>query len=158
MWSGWPRAACSTASTSTAASTTWSRHCCWAACCPAVPPPRRPQAVSARRHPRRCITATSPDVKTETRLWMVAGIIGIGILLYLLGPMLTPFIISALLAWLGDPIADKLETWRFPRAAAVLVVFIGTFVILGLLLLLIVPMVSREVAELSISGRQAVAW
>ena len=97
-------------------------------------------------------------MKTDTRLWIIAGIIGLCVLLYLLGPILTPFVISALLAWLGDPVADKLETWRFPRAAAVLVVFIGTFVILGLLLLLIVPMVSREVAELSISAPQAVAW
>ena len=95
---------------------------------------------------------------TQARLWTVAAVVAIGILLYLLGPILTPFVISALLAWLGDPVADKLETWRFPRALAVLVVFIGTFVILGLMLLLIVPMVSREVAELSTSVPQLMAW
>ena len=94
----------------------------------------------------------------ETKFWIIAGAIGVCILLYLLGPILTPFFISALLAWLGDPIADRLETWKFPRALAVVVVFIGTFVVLGLLLLLIVPMVSREVAELSTSIPQALAW
>jgi len=97
-------------------------------------------------------------MQTETSLWIVVGIIGLGVLLYLLGPILTPFIISALLAWLGDPIADKLETWRFPRAAAVLVVFLGTFIVIGLLVLLIAPMVGREVQELSARGPQFFVW
>lgn len=97
-------------------------------------------------------------MKTETRLWIVVGIIGLGALLYLLGPILAPFIISALLAWLGDPIADRLETWRFPRALAVLVVFIGTFIVIGLLVLLIAPMVGREVQELSARGPQFFTW
>ncbi|HSN17590.1 MAG TPA: AI-2E family transporter [Gammaproteobacteria bacterium] len=97
-------------------------------------------------------------MKTETRLWIIAGVIGLGVLLYLLGPILTPFIISALLAWLGDPIADKLETWRFPRALAVGVVFLGTFIIIALLVLLIAPMVGREVTELSARGPQFFTW
>ena len=97
-------------------------------------------------------------MKTETRLWILAGVIGLFVLLYLLGPILTPFLISALLAWLGDPIADRLEAWRFPRAVAVAVVFLGTFIIIALLVLLIAPMVGREVTELSARGPQFFAW
>jgi predicted PurR-regulated permease PerM len=97
-------------------------------------------------------------MKTETRLWIVAGVVGILTLLYLLGPVLTPFIISAMLAWLGDPVADKLETWRFPRAVAVLVVFIVTFIIIGLLLLLIIPMMIREFTALSARMPQFLTW
>ena len=97
-------------------------------------------------------------MKTETRLWVVAAVLGVCVLLYLLGPILTPFIISALLAWLGDPIADRLESWRFPRALAVAVVFLGTFIVIGLLVLLIAPMVGREVTELSARGPQFFAW
>ena len=97
-------------------------------------------------------------MKTETRLWIVVAIIGVALLLYLLGPILTPFLISALLAWLGDPVADRLEAWRFPRALAVAVVFLGTFVIIALLVLLIAPMVGREVTELSARGPQFFTW
>ena len=97
-------------------------------------------------------------MKTETRLWIAAGVFGVLTLLYLLGPILTPFIISALLAWLGDPMADKLETWRFPRGLAVAVVFLGTFVVIALLLLLIVPMVGREISALYDRGPQLMAW
>lgn len=94
----------------------------------------------------------------EKRFWIIAAALAACLLLYLLGPILTPFFISALLAWLGDPVADRLEAWKFPRGLAVVVVFIGTFVILGLLLLLIVPMASREMAELSTSAPQVLAW
>src|SRR5579871_5656094 len=94
----------------------------------------------------------------ETKIWIAVGVIAVCLLLYLLGPILTPFLISALLAWLGDPVADRLEAWRFPRALAVAVVFFGTFVIIALLVLLIAPMVGREVTELSARGPQFFTW
>jgi predicted PurR-regulated permease PerM len=97
-------------------------------------------------------------MKTETRLWTLVGVVMLVLLLYALGPVLVPFLISALLAWLGDPLADKLEEWHFPRAAAVVVVFVATFVVLGLLLLLIAPMVGREFQELSARAPQFLAW
>jgi predicted PurR-regulated permease PerM len=31
------------------------------------------------------------------------------VLVWLLAPILTPFVISALLGWLGDPMVDRLE-------------------------------------------------
>lgn len=95
---------------------------------------------------------------TQARLWILAGAIAVLLLLYSLGPILVPFLISALLAWLGDPLADKLEEWHFPRAVAVVVVFIGTFLVLGLLLLLIAPMVGREFQALTARAPQFQAW
>ena len=94
----------------------------------------------------------------ESKIWLVVGGVAVCLLLYLLGPILTPFLISALLAWLGDPMADRLEAWKFPRSLAVAVVFIGTFLVLGLLLLLIVPMAAREFAALSTRVPQLVTW
>ncbi|HEV2331715.1 MAG TPA: AI-2E family transporter [Gammaproteobacteria bacterium] len=94
----------------------------------------------------------------ENKLWTIAGCLGVCVLLYLLGPVLTPFLISALLAWLGDPMADRLEAWRFPRSLAVGVVFIGTFLVLGLLLLLIVPLFTHEMSALTARAPQAIAW
>lgn len=94
----------------------------------------------------------------QGRLWTLAGAFALLALLYALGPILAPFIISALLAWLGDPLADKLEEWRFPRSLAVLVVFIGTFFVLGLLFLLIAPMVGREFQALTARAPQFLTW
>lgn len=94
----------------------------------------------------------------EGKVWATAACLGVCLLLYLLGPVLTPFLISALLAWLGDPMADRLEALKFPRSLAVGVVFIGTFIVLSLLLLLIVPLFSHEVATLAARAPQAVTW
>ena len=43
------------------------------------------------------------------RIWLLASALLVGWLVYLLSPILTPFLISALLAYLGDPLVDRLE-------------------------------------------------
>ncbi len=78
-------------------------------------------------------------------LWLAAG----GWLLYLLSPILTPFIVSAFLAYLGDPLVDRLEARRLPRTLAVTLVFC---VIVGgvlLLLLILVPRVESQLTHLA---------
>ncbi|MCZ3096401.1 hypothetical protein NYZ34_19955, partial [Acinetobacter baumannii] len=44
-------------------------------------------------------------------------------LLWLLTPVLTPFALSALLGWLGDPLVDRLERAGRSRNTAVALVF-----------------------------------
>ena len=47
---------------------------------------------------------------TVTHRWQLLAIIaGISLLLYLLGPVLTPFAVAALLAYMGDPLVDRLH-------------------------------------------------
>lgn len=79
--------------------------------------------------------------------WLIA-IVLIGWLLYLLAPVLTPFIAAALLAYIGDPLADQLQRLKMPRALAVLSVFLLTFACVGLLVLLVVPLVQAQVSAL----------
>lgn len=56
------------------------------------------------------------------RFWLLVAAISAG-LLYLLAPVLTPFLFAALLAYLGDPLIDRLETRGFSRTGAVAYVF-----------------------------------
>ncbi|WP_070989311.1 AI-2E family transporter [Halofilum ochraceum] len=86
---------------------------------------------------------------SSSERWMVfAGIVFAGFLVWLLQPVLTPFLAAALLAYLGDPLVDRLETFRLPRTGAVLVVFtVLLLVILGIVLLL-VPMVGTQIEYL----------
>ncbi|MCH8335547.1 MAG: AI-2E family transporter [Proteobacteria bacterium] len=79
--------------------------------------------------------------------WLVA-IALTGWLLWLLAPVLTPFIAAALLAYIGDPLADRLQRLKFPRTIAVVSVFILTFAGLGLLILLVVPLIQMQVSAL----------
>ena len=79
--------------------------------------------------------------------WLIA-IALLGLLLYLLAPILTPFVASALLAYIGDPLADRLQKYKMPRTIAVIAVFVLTFLVLGLLVLLVGPLIRNQVAAL----------
>ncbi|MDH3351039.1 MAG: AI-2E family transporter [Gammaproteobacteria bacterium] len=79
--------------------------------------------------------------------WLIA-IALLGWVLYLLAPVLTPFVAAALLAYIGDPLADRLQKLRLPRTLAVVVVFLLTFLMLGLLILLVGPLIRTQVGAL----------
>lgn len=79
--------------------------------------------------------------------WLVAlGIVGW--LLWLLAPVLTPFVAAALLAYMGDPLADKLEGWKIPRTIAVVLVFLLTILSVALIVLLVLPLIQKQVGAL----------
>ena len=76
--------------------------------------------------------------------WLIAlGIVGW--LLFLLAPVLTPFIAAALLAYIGDPLADRLQRLKLPRTLAVVTVFLLTFIFLALLIVLVLPLIEAQV-------------
>ena len=79
--------------------------------------------------------------------WLIA-IALTGWLLWLLAPVLTPFVAAALLAYIGDPLADRLQRLKVPRTIAVVCVFILTFGGIALLVLLVLPLIRTQVAAL----------
>lgn len=80
-------------------------------------------------------------------LWVVMVLVLVG-LLWLLAPVLTPFVVSALLAWLGDPMVARLERAGRSRTTAVLIVFGLMTLIVVLSLLVIVPLLQDQVLKL----------
>lgn len=85
------------------------------------------------------------NVITSQRLFMLLIVIVVGVLLYLLGPILSPFLVGALLAYLTDPLADRLEVAGVSRTAAVVIVFVILTTIVTLLVLLFIPKLSHQV-------------
>lgn len=79
--------------------------------------------------------------------WLIAVALT-GAVLYLLAPVLTPFVAAALLAYIGDPLADRLQKLRMPRTLAVVTVFILTFLMLVLLVVLVGPLIRNQVGAL----------
>lgn len=67
-----------------------------------------------------------------------------GLLLWLLAPVLAPFVAAAVLAYALTPAVARLTAWRLPRALAALVVELVFIVIVVAVALLIVPILSRE--------------
>jgi predicted PurR-regulated permease PerM len=87
-------------------------------------------------------------MRTDLRLnWLIALAL-LGWVMYLLAPVLTPFVAAALLAYVGDPLADRLQRLKLPRTLAVLAVFLITFLVLALLILLVGPLVRTQVSAL----------
>ncbi|HVT34288.1 MAG TPA: AI-2E family transporter [Nevskiaceae bacterium] len=76
--------------------------------------------------------------------WAIAGIALLGFL-WALAPILPPFVIGAGLAYLGDPIVDRLQRRGFSRTAGCVIVFAVLTVAWILALLLLVPMLYRQV-------------
>jgi len=81
------------------------------------------------------------------RVQWTALLLGIGWLVWLLAPILTPFALAALLGWLGDPMVDRLER-RMSRNWAVTLVFSSIVLLMLLLLVLLLPVLEAQVMTL----------
>lgn len=82
------------------------------------------------------------------RLQTTAIALGVLWLAWLLAPILTPFVIAALLGWLGDPLVDRLQARGLSRNRAVWLVFTGMSLVVVLALVLLVPLVERQFVTL----------
>ena len=83
------------------------------------------------------------------RRWqLLAIVLVIGGLLWILRPVLTPFAIAAMLAYLGDPLADRLERLRCNRTLATSIVFVVIVLVLVGAMVLLVPLIQRQVVHL----------
>ena len=96
---------------------------------------------------------------TESQKWMlIAGVVLGGWVFYLLSPVLTPFLVSALLAYLGDPVVDRLEKLRLSRTLSVTIVFVGMTVLMIAVLLLLIPLIEHQVSYLIGKMPEYIQW
>ncbi len=74
--------------------------------------------------------------RAEVNRWpfVVGFIVVAALLLYLLHPILLPFALGALIAYLGDPLVDRLEARGYGRTMGVVLVFL-LFTLLSILIL-----------------------
>ena len=79
-------------------------------------------------------------------------------LVWMLAPILTPFVLGALLGWLGDPLVDRLERRGHSRNLAVGVVFGLMVAVVLLALLILVPLLERQVSTLVQAGPEYRDW
>lgn len=86
---------------------------------------------------------------SDSQKWLllVLGLLS-ALLLYLLAPVFTPFLVAALIAYLGDPLVDRLERRGLSRTWSVVVVFVVLFGGLTLVVVLLVPLIERQLSHL----------
>lgn len=80
--------------------------------------------------------------------WLILSAVFV-LLLYLLAPVLTPFLTAAILAYMCDPMVDRLSTvgykkYQFGRTTATVLVMLAIMGAISLLLLIIIPILQKE--------------
>lgn len=85
---------------------------------------------------------------SRIQVWALLGLAAIIWLLVLLEPILMPFFVSMVLAYLGDPLADWLEARGLSRRLAVSLVFLVLILALTIAMLVLVPLLGRQLRQL----------
>ncbi|MEQ1532516.1 MAG: AI-2E family transporter [Sideroxydans sp.] len=81
--------------------------------------------------------------------WLLVAVV-IGGLLYLLSPILAPFVAAAILTYICNPMVQRLRAWKVPRTGAVVLVMLGLLLALVLLLLIMLPLLQKEISLLMV--------
>ena len=102
----------------------------------------------------------SPEQK-QSAFWLALWL-ACGLLLYALGPILTPFIAAAILAYALNGAVDRLERTRLgklhlPRSLAVVVVILAFLASVTALVLIVVPVLRTELPLLQAQIPDALA-
>ncbi len=131
-----------------------------------TPPPSTPPPESTPQPPDEpLVQAPSQPPSAPTAMTVLrnnwgwaAAAVGFLVLLYYLGPILMPFVVGAGLAYLGDPLVDRLEDLRFSRTGGVCVVFVVVIGVIALAMLLLVPLLQQQINQLLQNLPQWLHW
>ncbi len=85
--------------------------------------------------------------KKQMTYWGFAAV-GLSIVLWALGDVLVPFILGAAIAYMIDPVADRLEKAGFSREVATAIITVGTILVFLVVLLRIIPLLIGQMLDL----------
>lgn len=89
----------------------------------------------------------SPATRRQAWFWFGAFIVTV-IFLYVFRSILLPFVAGMALAYLLDPVADRLESWGASRLVATFLILIVFVILFVVALILVVPILSHQLAGL----------
>ncbi len=96
--------------------------------------------------------------KITQRWQLIALVLLVGVALYVLSPVLTPFAVAAIFAYLFDPLVDRLQRWKLSRTWATTIVFLVLLIAFVVVLVLLVPYIERQIATLIRKLPDWIAW
>src|SRR5918994_5995747 len=85
------------------------------------------------------------SVERQIGFW-VAALVVTGLLLFILRDILLPFVAGFALAYLLDPLADRLQRWGLSRLTATLLILVLFVVSFILALVLLAPLAGHQIA------------
>ena len=98
-------------------------------------------------------------VLSDSQKWLVIFILSFAaLLLYALKSVLMPFLLGFVLAYLADPLVDRLEKILRKRTISVFVVFIILFFLVTISLLLLIPILGDQLKNLLVNTPRVIHW
>ncbi len=79
--------------------------------------------------------------------WLVVALFLFGGL-YLLGPILSPFVAAAILAYICNPLVIRLRSLKVPRTLSVVLVMLGGLLLVVAIFLIMLPLLQKEMGLL----------
>jgi predicted PurR-regulated permease PerM len=89
--------------------------------------------------------------------WLAVAL-AIGGLLYLLSPILAPFLFAAILAYILNPLVERFAGRYVPRTLAVLLAMFGVLVAIVALALIVLPLFVKELKQLAERVPEFIVW
>ncbi|GIX08506.1 AI-2E family transporter [Elioraea sp.] len=91
------------------------------------------------------MTAEEAESGRRQRLYLILGALAaVALALHLFASILLPFVLGALIAYLLDPLADRLEAVGVPRSLAAVALVVALLALIILFLLLIYPLILAQ--------------
>lgn len=91
-------------------------------------------------------------------LWWLALAAAIAVVLYLLSPILAPFLFAATLAYICNPLVDGLSRWKVSRTLGAVLVLVLLLAVFTVLLLVMLPLLLKQVRAIAEQMPVYVDW
>lgn len=82
-------------------------------------------------------------MSNQTIKILIAGLVLV--LIYYLSPILTPFLLGAIIAYLANPLVKRLEKYRIPHLLSVILIFIFVICAFLLVILMVYPLIQKQI-------------
>lgn len=97
-------------------------------------------------------------MQTWKNVFAVFLVIFLAGLFYLLAPILTPFLMGTLLAYLVNPLITRLMRWRLKRLTSVIIIFCLLLLVIVASTLLLIPLIQEQIDTVIILLPKAIEW
>ncbi len=81
-------------------------------------------------------------------LWWLALVSIVGVLIYLLSPILAPFFLAGIIAYIFNPLVTRITIWKISRSLGTILVMTLLLSLFTALILIIAPLFEREASRL----------
>jgi len=101
-------------------------------------------------------STVQPDFKMHVRFWAIAFVVFL-LLLWVLKDILLPFVLGMVIAYLLDPIMERLARYKLSRSLSAILITAGFAVVVLGIFAIVVPVIHSQAIELSTEVPEIVA-